>query len=258
MEQALVVAIGAAIASFLSGLLGIGGALVLTPLLLYVPALVGVAPLSVKLVTGLTIVQALSGSLFGALRHRGYGNVSMRTLRAMGPAMAIAGLAGALLSQATPDRVLLLVFATLAVLGAIGLLVPREPQAGPVDELHVNLPVALAIAMGLGFFGGMVGVAGVWLVVPALIHLLRLPPRVAIGTSLGVAVFGSLAAFVGKAVTAQIDPLLGAVVFGTALAVTPLGVTLSMRARPRTLTTALAVVVLLAALRIAWSGVSGG
>lgn len=258
MEQALVVAICAAFASFLSGLLGIGGALVLTPLLLYVPPLAGVEELPVKLVTGLTIVQAVSGSLFGALRHRGYGNVSMRTLRVMGPAIAAAALAGALVSRDTPDRVLLLVFAVLAVVGALGLLAPHELRSGPVDERHVNIPVALAVALALGFFGGMVGIAGVWLILPALIHLLHLAPRVAMGTSLGVGVFGALAAFAGKAATAQIDPLLGGLVFATGLLVAPLGVVLSMRVRPRTLTTVLALVVLLAAARIAWSGVSGG
>ncbi len=257
MEETLIVAGTAALSSFLSGLLGIGGGLVLTPLLLYLPALVGAAALSVKLVTGLTIVQAISGSLFGVLRHRAYGNVSLRTIRVMSPAIALASLTGALVSGGTSDRVLLLVFSTLAVLGAIGLLVPAETQAAPVDELHVNVPLALAIALVLGFFGGMVGIGGVALIIPALVHLLRLPPRVAIGTSLGVGFFAALAAVVGKAATAQIEPLLGVIVFAAALVVSPVGAALSTRAQPRTLTFALAVIVLLAAVRIAWTAVSG-
>lgn len=257
MQETLIVAATAAVASFLSGLLGIGGGLVLTPLLLYVPALVGAAPLSVKLVTGLTIVQATSASLFGVLRHRAYGNVSTRTIRVMGPTMAVAALAGAVLSSGTSDRVLLLIFAVLAAVGAVALLVPSEAQVAPVDELHVNVPVALAIAIVLGFFGGMVGVGGIAFIIPALIHLLRLPPRVAIGTSLGVGFFGAVAGLVGKAATAQVDPLLGAIVFGAALLVSPVGVALSVRAAPRALTTALAVLVVLAAVRIAWSALTG-
>ena len=44
---------------FLSGLLGIGGGIVMAPLLLYVPPLFGFEPLPMQTVAGLTIVQGL-------------------------------------------------------------------------------------------------------------------------------------------------------------------------------------------------------
>ena len=253
MDLAIVVATSAGVASFLSGLLGIGGGLVLTPLLLYVPQAVGAPALSVKLVTGLTIVQAISGSLFGLRRHHGYGHVSMPTLRVMGPSVAAASLVGAIVSRDTSDRVLLAVFAALAVLAAIGLLVPERSQSAPTNELHVNVPLAVAIAVALGFFGGMVGIGGIAFIIPALIHLLGLPPRVAIGTSLGVGLFGAAAALVGKAATAQIDPGLGTLVFIAAVVISPLGALVSVRTPVRALTTVLAVVLVAAAVRIAWS-----
>src|SRR3989442_5048823 len=110
MSDEAITAIAGLVASFLSGLLGIGGGLVLTPLLLYLPPLVGGVAIPVKIVTGLTIVQAISGSALGALRHRSYGNVSSRLVWLMGPPSAIASLVGAVLSQGTSDRVLLLIF----------------------------------------------------------------------------------------------------------------------------------------------------
>ena len=87
----LVTALSALIASFLSGLLGIGGGVVLTPLLLYLPPAIGIGALPVKIITGLTIVQAISGSVLGAFRHRAYGNVSARLVLTMGPTGAICG-----------------------------------------------------------------------------------------------------------------------------------------------------------------------
>src|SRR5712692_4762703 len=85
----VVTAIAGLIASFLSGLLGIGGGLVLTPLLLYAPQAVGAGALPVKIVTGLTIVQAISGSVLGSFRHRAYGHVSSRLVWLMGPPSAL-------------------------------------------------------------------------------------------------------------------------------------------------------------------------
>ena len=253
MDLTLVVLASASLSSFLSGLLGIGGALVLTPLLLYMPQAVGASALSVKLVTGLSIVQAISGSLFGLRRHHGYGHVSVPTLRVMGPSIAAASLVGALVSRDTSDRVLLAVFAALALLAAIGLLLPERSQDAPTSDLQVSVPLAVAIAVALGFFGGMVGIGGIAFIIPALIPLLRFPARVAIGTSLGVGFFGAAAALVGKAATAQIEPVLGALVFLSALVISPLGAAVSVRTPTRALTTVLAVIVVAAALRIAWS-----
>ncbi len=253
----VVVAASALIASLLSGLLGIGGGLVLTPLALYVPGLVGTGALSVKLVTGLTIVQALSGSVLGALRHSRYGNVSFRLVRLMGPASALAALVGALVSRDTPDQVLLAIFATFSLAGAIALVLPVEAQQTTVDELHVNVPLALAIAIVIGFFGGMVGIGAIAFIIAALVTLLGIPARVAVGTSLGIGFFSALAALVGKAATAQIDPVLGAIVLGAAIVASPVGAALSQRTRPRVLLGALSLVLVLTAARIGYQAITG-
>src|SRR2546428_5288431 len=147
MPYEVITAIAGLVASFLSGLLGIGGGLVLTPLLLYLPPLVGGAAIPVKIVTGLTIVQAISGSVLGALRHRAYGNVSPRLVWLMGPPSAVASLVGAFISRDVPDNVILLVFAILAFAGGLMLLLPVTPRTeSPADiPAHPRLPVPCAL-----------------------------------------------------------------------------------------------------------------
>src|SRR5207245_6831834 len=164
---------------FLSGLLGIGGGLVLTPLLLYLPPLVGGAAVPVKIVTGLTIVQAVSGGLLGAIRHRSYGNVSVPLVWLMGPPSAIASLIGALVSQGTSDRALLLIFAVMAFAGAVMLLLPVAAREGDAETIAVRRPLAIAIALVIGFFGGMVGIGGIAFIIAALVYILRVPTRLA-------------------------------------------------------------------------------
>ncbi|MBI2325696.1 MAG: sulfite exporter TauE/SafE family protein [Chloroflexi bacterium] len=257
MPIELLVAVGGAIASFLSGLLGVGGGIVLTPYLLYAPPLVGSAALPVKIVTGLTIVQAISGSVIGSFRHHRYGNVSLRLVRVMGPTGAAASLAGAFLSAYAPDRLLVGIFAVFALVAAVALLLPQRGPAQPVDDLHLNVPVAIAISVVIGFFGGMVGIAAIAFIIAALIYVLRVPTRVAIGSSLAIGMFAAFAALIGKAATAQVDPPLALIVLGAALVSSPIGAAVSQRTRPGLLLQLLAVVVFLSGIRMAWQAVTG-
>ena len=243
--------------SFVSGLLGIGGGLVLTPLLLYLPALLGGAAIPVKIITGLTIVQAISGSVLGALRHRAYGNVSARLVWLMGPPSAIASLIGAFVSRDTPDSLILIVFAILAFAGGVMLLLPVTPRDQRADDIRADPKLAIPIALVLGFFSGMVGIGGIAFIIAALVYLLRVPPRIAIGSSLGIGLFAAVAALIGKAATAQIDPPLAAIVFVSALVASPIGAAVSVRTQPRALLAILAAIVMLAAIRIAFTAVTG-
>lgn len=257
MSDEAITAIAGLVASFLSGLLGIGGGLALTPLLLYLPPLFGGAAIPVKIVTGLTIVQAISGSVLGALRHRSYGNVSSRLVWLMGPPSAAASLVGAFVSRDMPDSVILLVFAILAFAGAVILLLPVTPRTERTEDVRADPKIAIPIALVLGFFGGMVGIGGIAFIIAALVYFLRVPPRVAIGSSLGIGLFAAVAALVGKAATAQVDPPLAAIVFVAALVASPVGAAVSVRTQPRALLAILAVIVMLAAVRIAFTAVSG-
>jgi uncharacterized protein len=257
MSDEAITAVAGLVASFLSGLLGIGGGLVLTPLLLYLPPVVGGAAIPVKIVTGLTIVQAISGSALGALRHRAYGNVSARLVWLMGPPSAAASLVGALVSRDTPDNVILLVFAILAFAGGVMLLLPVTPRDESADDIRADPKVAIPVALVLGFFGGMVGIGGIAFIIAALVYVLRVPARIAIGSSLGIGLFAAVAALIGKAATAQVDPPLAAIVFVSALLASPVGAAVSVRTQPRALLAVLAVIVILAAIRIAFTAVAG-
>jgi len=254
MPDEVITAAAGLVASFLSGLLGIGGGLVLTPLLLYLPPLVGGVAIPVKIVTGLTIVQAISGSLLGAIRHRSYGNVSVPLVWLMGPPSAIASLIGALVSQGTSDRVLLLIFAVMAFAGAVMLMLPVEPR--DANTIAVRRPLAIAIALVIGFFGGMVGIGGIAFIIAALVYILRVPARLAIGTSLGIGLFAAVAAL-GKAATAQIDAPLASIVFVSALVASPMGAAVSVRTQPRLLLGILSAIVIVAAVRIAITALTG-
>src|SRR3989454_9141860 len=257
MSDEAITAMAGLVASFLSGLLGIGGGLVLPPVRRYPPPLVGGAAIPVKIVTGLTIVQAISRSVLGTLRHRAYGNVSARLVWLMGPPSAVASLIGAFVSRDTPDSVILIVFAILAFAGGVMLLLPVTPRDERAEDVRAEGKLAIPIALFLGFFGGVVGIGGIAFIIAALVYLLRVPPRIAIGSSLAIGLFAAVAALIGKAATAQIDPPLAGIVFVSALVASPIGAAVSVRTQPRALLAILSVVVMLAAIRVALTAITG-
>src|SRR5207247_2520036 len=165
-------------------------------------------------------------------RHRAYGNVSNRLVLTMGPPAAVASLIGAFLSRDASDQVLLWISASSSFFGGVLLVLPVRAQDVAAHEVRVNTPLAVALAIVIGIFGGMVGIGAIAFIVAALIYFLRVPPRIAIGSSLGLGMFGAVAALIGKEATAQVDPKLALIDVASPLLGSPLGAYVSDRTRP--------------------------
>src|SRR3954468_23371280 len=110
----------------LSGLLGIGGGLVIVPLLLYVPAWLGFAPIDIRTATAVAVVQVTAATLSGALAHRRRGAVYMRLAVTMSAASAVGALVGGVISAGVPGSLLLLTTATLATVAALLMFLPSR------------------------------------------------------------------------------------------------------------------------------------
>ena len=101
----------------LSGLLGIGGGLVIVPLLLYVPQFLGVH-LDIRAATAVAVVQVTAATLSGTIAHRRRGAVHGRLAITMSVASASGALVGGVVSAYVPAELLLLTTACLATLAA--------------------------------------------------------------------------------------------------------------------------------------------
>lgn len=247
----LIFAIGFAV-SILSGLLGIGGGIVMAPALLYLPPALGVGTLEMKQVTGLTITQALFACLSGALGHHRRGYVHWGLVVWMGACLFSSALAGSFLSGWASNRALMALFAALAVVASVLICVPKKDGEGVAkrQDCSFNRIAAIGIALSVGFLGGLVGQGGSFILIPLMHYLLRLPTRVVIGSNLALVFFSSLAAFAGKVITGQVPTTLALALVLGALPGAQLGSLLSHRTSPHWLRIVLAAAVSLAALRI--------
>jgi uncharacterized protein len=237
-----------------SGLLGVGGAIVMIPLLLYGPPLLGVGQLDIRTVAAITMVQVFVASVSGMLAHRRHRAVNSRLAVVGGVAMSVGSLTGALVSKFVADEALLVVFALMTTVAA-GFMFVRTPQTDvltPGQERPFSRSLTMLVALVVGFGAGLVGAGGAFLLVPLLLVVAGMPIRVTIGSSLAITAVAALAGVVGKFVTDQI-PLLPALV--VALGAVPgarLGAALSRRLSGTTLKLALFVIIVITGVRVWW------
>lgn len=187
-----------------SGTFGIGGAVLVIPMLLYIPPLFGIEAMPMGPITGITMAQVFAASLVGMLIHRKAGNVRARLIIDMGPTVVVGSFVGALLSGWLPDVTIQAVYTAVAILAAILLL--RKPKLPASDETPADFPhvVAGVIALAVGLLAGIVGVGGAFILLPIMISWMRVPLRTAVGSSLGIVLLSSTAGLAGKILTQQV------------------------------------------------------
>jgi uncharacterized protein len=204
----LLLGLGGAV-GFLSGVFGVGGGFLMTPLLIFI----GIPP---PVAVGSEASQILASSSSGMLAHMRRGNVDVR----MGMVLVVGGFVGsgfgvwmfALLRQVGQiDLVISLCYVLflgtvggIMLVESVGSWFRRRSRPGTFTRRHRHLwlhglpfkirfhrsrlYISALTPLALGFFVGILasimGVGGGFLMVPAMIYLLGMPTAVVVGTSL--------------------------------------------------------------------------
>lgn len=187
-----------------SGLLGLGGAVFMVPLLLFVPPLLGEPALSMKQVAAISIVQVFFASISGVIVHWKHSYVNRRVVLWIGVPAGVASFVGAWLSARTSSTTLLAIFAVISTLAFVMMLVPLPKHEETQENIAFSIPLALLIAVVVGGIGGMIGAPGAFIFVPLLIYILKIPMRITLGSTLVIVLIGSLTGLFGKFGTNQI------------------------------------------------------
>ena len=277
VNAVVIVALGFVV-GFLSGLLGVGGGFLTTPLLIFygVPPAVAVAS---------SATQITGASVSGALAHWRRGGVDA----AMGAVLVAGGLLGSLIGSfafralqklGQIDTVISILYVLL--LGTVGLLMLRDSivmlrrRAGPPHRarlhrhnaffaaLHGRVrfyrsglylspigPFALGVAVGV--LTVIIGIGGGFIMVPAMIYLLGMSASVVVGTSLFQIIFVTAATTLLHAVQSQtVDIVLAALLLVGGVVGAQYGARATRRLPADALRLGLAAVVLAFAARLAY------
>jgi len=260
----------------LSGMFGVGGGFLTTPLLIFygIPPTVAVASAA---------TQITGASVSGVMVHMRRGGVDLK----MGGVMIAGGFLGsiigavlfrALQSTGQIDVVIGLLYVVILFgigglmlidgLKALGYLPTRSPdQPRPRHNRWVaSLPlrwrfhgsglyISPVAPFALGFFAGtltvFLGIGGGFILVPAMIYILGMPARIVIGTSLFMVLAVSAGTTMVHAITTRaVDVVLAGLLLVGGVIGAQYGALLALRVKPDLLRLALAVIILLVGLRM--------
>lgn len=272
----MIVALGGVV-GLLTGMLGVGGGFLTTPILIFygIPPAVAVASAT---------TQITGTSVSGVLAHRRRKGVDYR----MGAVLVAGGTLGALVGgglfrllqdSGQIDTVISLLYVLL--LGGIGLLMAREsaialeilkpgprkksaPRHNPIIAIlpirwrfyQSGLYISPLAPFLLGFLSGiltvLLGVGGGFLVVPAMIYLLGMSTTVVIGTSLMQILFvTAVTTLIHATTTKSVDIVLAGLLLVGSVVGAQFGARFAQKIKPELLRMFLAIVVLAVALRMA-------
>ena len=271
----LIIALGGVV-GLLSGMFGVGGGFLTTPLLIFygIPPTVAVASAT---------TQITGASVSGAYAHWKRGGVDFR----MGGVMIAGGLLGSLtgagifrLLENSGQIDLLIGFLYVILLGGIGVLMLKDAMvalgwvsatSGAAPKRHnkwvAGLPlrwrfyasglyISPLAPMALGFIAGiltvLLGIGGGFILVPAMIYILGMAARVVIGTSLVMIVaVSAVATFILALTTQSVDIVLAGLLLLGGVIGAQYGARLATRLKPDLLRLALSLIILAVALRMA-------
>ncbi len=274
----VLLAMGAAV-GFLSGMFGVGGGFLITPLLIFynIPPAIAVA-------TGAN--QVVASSVSGALAHVKRGTLDFK----LGTVLLAGGIAGSTLGayvfallRSIGQLDLFISLLYVALLGTVGGLMmvesvramrrsrsgaaPTLKKSGQHNWIH-KLPLkmrfrtsklfvsaipVLGLGAGIGFLAAIMGVGGGFIMVPALIYLLRVPTNVVVGTSLFQIVFvAAYTTLIHSTANQTVDVVLAFVLMVGGVAGAQYGAKAGQKLRGEQLRALLATLVLAVALRLAF------
>lgn len=197
----VLLALGGLVGGLLSGMLGIGGGIIVVPLLIYLLPGMGIpAELVAPMAVGTSLATIVVTTASGAYAHHLQKMILWDWVRLIAPLLIVGGVVGSYIGASIDPVLLQRIFATVLLILAARMIWKLQPRAA--DKRIRRTPVRVWSA-GIGVVSALVGIGGGALVVP-LLHYYQVAMRnavaVAAACSVLLAIFGTATyAWVGRA-----------------------------------------------------------
>lgn len=239
------------VGSFISGMVGIGGAIINYPMILYIPVLLGFTGYTAHEVSGITAIQVFFATFAGVWAYRKSGYINKILVLYMGTSILVGSFVGSLGSKVLEEGQINIVYAILATVAAIMMFVPKRNQSDfPLEALTYNKGLASILAFSVGAFSGIVGAGGAFLLVPIMLVILKISTHMTIATSLAITFISSIGITIGKVTTGQVVVLPSIIIAIASLIASPLGASVGKRLNQKILQWILAILIVSTSIKI--------
>ncbi|RDI41886.1 sulfite exporter TauE/SafE family protein [Falsibacillus pallidus] len=243
------------VGSFISGMLGIGGSIINYPMLLFIPAMLGVAHFTAHEVSGVTAIQVFFATVGGVWAYRKGGFLNKKLIAYMGISILSGSFIGGFMSRGFTEDGINLVYGILALIAVVMMFIPKKgAEDVPNEEVTFNKWLAAVLAFAVGISAGIVGAGGAFLLVPIMLVVLKIPTRMTIASSLAITFISSIGAITAKISTGQVELLPSIIMVVASLIASPLGVKAGKKMNSRTLQIILAILITVTAIKV-WMGI---
>lgn len=196
-----------ALAGFVAGMFGVGGGIVVVPMLFYLFGYLDYpVPVAMALAVGTSLATIIPTAISSIRSHHRLGNIDWSNVKLFAPAMVVAVLLAGRLVSDERGRLLMVVFGCLLLLVAALLFFNDAMKQSPDSKPLRSKPIAIVAAMAIGSVSVMAGVGGGAIGVPVL-RAFGLDIHRAIGTAstfgLMVSVPGALVILLSQATPAD-------------------------------------------------------
>ncbi|PFF33431.1 hypothetical protein CN327_14040 [Bacillus cereus] len=235
------------IGSFISGMVGIGGAIINYPMILYIPVLLGFAGYTSHEVSGITAIQVFFATFAGAWAYRKSNDMDKTLVVYIGASILIGSFVGSFSANLLNEHAVNTVYTLLATIAAIMMFVPKKNNSRAVNY---NKWLASMLAFIVGSVSGIIGAGGAFLLVPIMLVVLKLPIRTTIATSIAITFISSVGITTGKVITGQIVVMPALIVAIASLFAAPLGVRVGKRVNQKVLQYVLSILIVGTAIKM--------
>lgn len=236
--------------SFISGMLGIGGAIINFPMLLYIPVMLGVGHFTAHEVSGITAIQVFFATIGGVLAYRKGGFLNKTLIAYMGVSILIGSFIGGFGSTHMPESGINIVYGILALIAVIMMFVPKKGiDTIPLEQVKFNKWLAALFAFIVGIGAGIVGAGGAFLLVPIMLVVLKIPTRMTIASSLAITLISSIGAVSGKIATGQVSILPSLIMVVASLIASPIGANTGKKVNTKVLQVIMGMLILATAVK---------
>ncbi|PEP57012.1 MULTISPECIES: sulfite exporter TauE/SafE family protein [Bacillus] len=239
------------VGSFISGMVGIGGAIINYPMILYIPVLLGFTGYTAHEVSGITAIQVFFATFAGVWVYRKSGYINETLVLYMGTSILVGSFVGSLGSRVLDAGQVNIVYAILATIAAIMMFIPKKNRSElPLEALTYNKGLASVLAFIVGTSSGIVGAGGAFLLVPIMLVILKIPTHMTIATSLAITFISSIGITIGKVTTGQVVVLPSIMIAIASLIASPLGASIGKRLNQKILQWILAILIVSTSIKI--------